>query len=194
MALTDAHGQAYGRVEALALEEVEMVLGRVEITDRNHVVKAIDKTWFGAALGPETQARLAELARVVEVPAGTHLLREGQPTEDLSILLSGRVALRMLVPERGMVTILTVEPGDVVGWSALLPPHRATCHAFAIEDSVLLRLNGEDLRAMLRADHALAANVYPRVLQAVARRLAATRFQLLDLFAKEPISSEVHPW
>jgi CRP-like cAMP-binding protein len=158
------------------------------------VVEALDRTWFGAALGPETQARLAGLARIERAPAGQVLLREGEHTEDVSIVMSGRIALRMLVPERGMVTILTVEPGDVLGWSALLPPHRATCHAFAIEDTTLLALRGEDLRAMLRADHALAANVYPRVLQAVARRLAATRFQLLDLFAKEPVSSEVHPW
>lgn len=157
------------------------------------VVEALDRTWFGAALGPETQARLAGLGRIERAPAGQVLLREGEHTEDVSIVMSGRVALRMLVPERGMVTILTVEPGDVLGWSALLPPHRATCHAFAIEDTELLALRGEDLRAMLRADHALAANVYPRVLQAVARRLAATRVQLLDLFAKEP-SSEVNPW
>ncbi len=157
------------------------------------VVEALDRTWFGAALGPETQARLASLARIERKPAGQVLLREGEHTEDMSIVMSGRIALRMLVPERGMVTILTVEPGDVVGWSALLSPYRATSHAFAIEDTVLLSLRGEDLRAMLRADHALAANVYPRVLQAVARRLAATRFQLLDLFAKEP-PSEGHPW
>lgn len=157
------------------------------------VVEALDRTWFGATLGPETQARLAGIARIEHVPAGKVLFREGEPTDDMSIVMSGRVALRQLVPERGMVTILTVEPGDVIGWSALLSPHRATCDAVPIEDTVLLALRGDDLRAMLRADHALAASVYPRVLQAVARRLAATRVQLLDLFAKES-SSEVNPW
>lgn len=157
------------------------------------VVEALDRTWFGAALGPETQARLAGLATIKRVPAGTIILREGELTEDMSIVMSGRVALRMLVPERGMMTILTVEPGDVVGWSVLLSPHRATCHAIATEDTVLLALRGDDLRAMVHHDHALAANVYPRILQAVARRLAATRFQLLDVFAKES-SSEVNPW
>ena len=170
-----------------------MALERAHVADRMRVVEAIDRTWFGAALGPETQARLAELAQVVEVPAGTQLLREGMPTDHLSILLSGRVALRMLVPERGMVTILTVEPGDLVGWSALVPPHRATSECVAVEPARLLSFEGEDLRSHLRADHALAASVYPRVLQAVARRLAATRFQLLDLFAREP-HGEVHPW
>ena len=67
---------------------------------------------------------------------------------------SGRVALRTLVPERGMVTILTVEPGDVVGWSAVVPPHRATSTGIAIEPVTLLELPGERLRQLLRADHA----------------------------------------
>ena len=40
------------------------------------------------------------------------------------------------------------------------------------------------LRAALKEDHALAASLYPRVLKAVARRLRATRLQLLDLFAR----------
>ena len=110
-------------------------------------------------------------------------------------MLTGRVALRTLVPERGMVTILTVEPGDVLGWSAIVPPHRATSTSVAIEPVTLLELPGERFRALLRADHALAASVYPRVLQAVARRLSATRFQLLDLFAREEWGrQEGHQW
>ena len=43
----------------------------------------------------------------------------------------------------------------------------------------------------LREDPALAATVYPRVLEAVARRLGATRHQLLDLYAQE---AERVPW
>ncbi len=116
-------------------------------------------------------------------------------TEALSIVLTGRVALRTLVPERGMVTILTVEPGDIVGWSAIVPPHRGTATSIAIEPVTLLDLPGERLRALLRSDYALAASVYPRVLQAVARRLSATRLQLLDLFAREEWGrQEIQPW
>jgi CRP-like cAMP-binding protein len=93
-----------------------------------------------------------------------------------------------------MVTILTVEEGDLLGWSALVPPHRATSEAIAVEPVRLLSFNGADLRAALRADHALAASVYPRVLQAVARRLSATRLQLLDLFSADRTTSERTPW
>ena len=156
---------------------------------------ALGASWFGAGLSPDAVARLAASAHIRDVESGTELTREGQVTEAFSIVLGGRVALRMLVPERGMVTILTVEPGDVVGWSAIVPPHRATATAIAIEPVRLVELPGDDLRDLLRADHGLAAAVYPRLLQAVGRRLAATRMQLLDLFAREEWSRrEIQPW
>ena len=40
--------------------------------------------------------------------AGTEILREGDPTSALGIVASGRVALRLRVPERGPTTVLTV--------------------------------------------------------------------------------------
>lgn len=156
---------------------------------------ALSSSWFGGGLPPEAIERLAAIAVLREVDPGTELLHEGQVTDSMSIVLTGRVALRMLVPERGMVTILTVEPGDIVGWSAIVAPHRATSVVIAIEPVTLLEFSGERLRSLLRADNALAASVYPRVLQAVGRRLAATRLQLLDLFAREEWGRpEVQPW
>lgn len=157
---------------------------------RAAVVAALNSTWFGAGLPAETQSRLAALGRIQPIPIGTEMIREGEITEELGILISGRVALRMLVPERGMVTILTVEPGDIIGWSAIVPPHRATSTVVAIEPVEALVFDGEDLRAALRADHALAATLYPRILQTVSRRLTATRLQLLDLFAREEYAKE----
>ncbi|MCJ7712105.1 MAG: Crp/Fnr family transcriptional regulator [Chloroflexi bacterium] len=149
------------------------------------LINVLGTSWFGAGLPPEAVARLAQIAEIRDVESGGEVTREGLVTEAVSILVSGRVALRTLVPERGMVTILTVEPGDIVGWSALVPPHRATSTGIAIEPVRLVDLPGERLRLLLRSDHALAASLYPRVLQVVSRRLTATRMQLLDLFARE---------
>jgi CRP/FNR family transcriptional regulator, cyclic AMP receptor protein len=146
---------------------------------------ALSASWFGAGLPPATVAQLAALAVVHDLAPGDVIIHEGEVAETLGVVLSGRVALRMLVPERGMVTILTVEPGDIVEWSAVVPPFRGTADAIAIEPVQLLELPGERLRALLRTDPALSASVYPRILQAVGRRLGATRLQLLDLFARE---------
>jgi CRP-like cAMP-binding protein len=140
--------------------------------------------WFGAGLSPHALAGLRASAILRDYAPGTPLMREGDETHPFGIVSSGRVALRLLVPERGAVTILTVEPGDVVGWSALVPPFRATSTAVAVEPTRILEFEGPTLRRMLREDPALAATVYPRVLEAMARRLGATRHQLLDLYAQ----------
>ena len=92
--------------------------------------------------------------------------------------------------ERGDLTFLTVEPGDIYLWSALVPPYRATSTAVAIETLEAITFEGPALRAALREDAALAQALYPRVLVAVERRLNATRVQLLDHFA----AKEVRTW
>jgi CRP-like cAMP-binding protein len=152
--------------------------------DYSAVITMLNHTWFGSDLAPETQERLAKLGELQDFEAEEVVLREGEHATEMGILISGRLALRTLVPERGPVTILSVEPGDIFGWSAVLPDMKAQSTVVATEKSQALVIEGTKLREALKADHALAASLYPRVLQAVARRLRATRLQLLDLFAR----------
>ena len=153
------------------------------------IVATLAHTWFASGLDPAIQTRLGALARPYEAAPGTELFREGDPSDVLGVVVSGRVALRTLVPERGDVTILTVEPGDIYGWSAIVPPYRATSTAVAIEPVSAIVFDGVTLRNALREDGELAQAVYPRVLVAVSRRLTATRLQLLDLFAAAQVRS-----
>ncbi|MFI5262749.1 MAG: Crp/Fnr family transcriptional regulator, partial [Candidatus Limnocylindrales bacterium] len=88
-------------------------------------------------------------------------------------------------PGRGQLTILTVEPGDVFDWSAVVPPYRASSTIVAVEPTEAIAYDAAALRTALAEDPLLAAVVYPRLLAAVSRRLQATRLQLLDLFAGE---------
>lgn len=152
---------------------------------RDAVSAELASSWFGSALSQHARSRLAECASLRVIPSGTTLMREGEETSLLAIVVRGRVALQMHVPERGTTTILTVEPGDIIGWSALTAPHRATSTATALEPVELLAFEGAALRGLLRSDCRLAMTVYPRLLQAVSRRLVATREQLLDLFAAQ---------
>ena len=157
-----------------------------EESELSALVALLGTTWFAAGLSPAALLSLARLARRYQVPAGTTLLAEGQPVRELGIVLSGRVSVRTLVPERGMVTILTVEPGDIFAKSALVPPYRSTASVVALQALDAIALDGQRLRAALAADCGLAAALYPRLVQAISRRLDATRLQLLDLFAGEP--------
>ena len=151
---------------------------------------ALASGWFGAGLPDAARARLAGLAELTSYPAGTTVIREGAAVDSLGVVVDGRLAIRLNVPGRDVVTILTVEAGDFIGWSALVPPHRATSTIVALEPTTVVTFEGSALRTALDSDPDLAAAVLRRVLDAVARRLAATRMQMLDLFARV----EKEPW
>jgi CRP-like cAMP-binding protein len=71
-----------------------------------------------------------------------------------------------------------------------VPPYRATSTAVALAPTELAHFDGPALRTALAADSDLAAELYPVLLNAVARRLEGTRLQLLDLFSDR----WVEPW
>ncbi len=151
---------------------------------RSTLDSALLAGWFAAGLPDAVRQRLAELAVMTSHPTGTVLIHEGMPVDALGIIVDGRVAIRLSVPGRDVATVLTVEPGDCIGWSAIVPPYRATSTVVALEPTTVLTFDGPALRATLDAEPALAAVVLRRVLEAVGRRLQATRMQLLDLFAR----------
>jgi len=135
----------------------------------------------------ELRARLDSIEERRDFEPGAEVLRAGSPTPFLALVEGGRIALRLRVPERGgRVTIVTVEPGELIGWSAVVPPYRATIDAVATEPTRLAVYDAPTLRDALAADCELAAALLPLVLESVSDRLAASWDQLLDLFGTQP--------
>jgi len=160
------------------------------MTDSATLISRIGATWFGSGLSEGSVERLADMAREYESPARARLLREGDETKELSVLVDGRVALTEHVAGRGSVTLMTVEPGDVFGWSALITPFKATSTVVSLEPVQVIAFDAASLREEVRSSCELASGIYPRLLEALARRLGATRQQLLDLYGSE----QREPW
>lgn len=148
----------------------------------------LSRTWFAADMPAAVCGRMAAIGEVIDYPGGAIVVQEGLPCPTLGVVLSGRIALRLTVPGVGERTIITVDEGDVFGWSALLPAALATSTGVTLGPTEVMSFERERLAAALTADCELAAVVHQRVLLAVARRLQATRLQLLDLYraAGEP--------
>jgi CRP-like cAMP-binding protein len=129
------------------------------------------------------RSRLLAIAHAEAYPAGAEILAEGRDTPFLGFVEDGRVALRLRVPERGeRLTFVTIEPGELLGWSALVPPYRATVEAISTEDTRILAIDAGELRALFVRDDEVAAAMLPVVLNAVSARLTGSWHQLLDTF------------
>jgi CRP/FNR family cyclic AMP-dependent transcriptional regulator len=132
-----------------------------------------------------TDAQLNRLQSLVErhaFAAGETLLVEGTQQDRVSLLTRGRIRLDMNVPGRGRTPILTLGAGDLLAFSALLGTGQMTASAVAEVAGEALSFDGSQLRQLCAADHELGYAVMSALAETLARRLVATRLQLLDLF------------
>jgi CRP-like cAMP-binding protein len=146
---------------------------------------------FSAPLPAEAVGHLAAAASLRGFPGGTELFRENSQNNELMIISIGRVALDMYVPGRGNVRILSLGPGDVVAWSALLGGGRMTTSAQALEDTQVVAIAADVILSVCESNHTFGYQLMRRVASSLGERLLATRLQLLDLFSE---SSPTTPW
>lgn len=114
--------------------------------------------------------------------AGEYLMREGDPADAFYVVRSGAVALQTSVPQRGALTIETLQEGDLIGWSWLFPPYTTAFDACALETTHTLVFDGACLRAKFDADPALGYALLSLFARVVVQRLQNARFQLLDVY------------
>lgn len=121
-------------------------------------------------------------AKHVRFETGTYLLREGAPADELYLILDGRVALEVAVPERGTITFQTLGKGEVVGLSWLVAPYRWAYDARALEPVRAVAVDASCLRRECENDHDFGYVLMKRFVPVLVERLQATRFQILDVY------------
>lgn len=134
------------------------------------------------ALPAAGRERLSGTAREVSFAAGERLFREGQRADHFWIVRTGTVTLDIRVPGRRPATVETLQPGDLVGWSWLIPPHTWHMGAEALSPVRALEFDAAQVRAMCDEDADLGRAVAYRVAQIIGNRLHQARSRLLDLY------------
>ena len=110
------------------------------------------------ALPPEARHRLERAARLLEVPAGTVLIREGDPPGSAFVVRRGRLEVEVA----GRV-VRELGAGEVIGEIALLTGERRSAAVRARRDSTVLEIPREAFEAMLDTDPGAARVVLGQV-------------------------------
>lgn len=150
------------------------------MSDRDGLASMLEAA-FGA-VSARLQQRMAESAETLEVPPGGLVFSEGQHADALYVVESGTIQLSVNQRERDLA-VASVGPGELLGWSWLVPPHSWDFDAVAVSGARLARVPAELLRTAMQDDPTDAAALSAAMLGVVSRRLRDTRIQLLDLFA-----------
>lgn len=158
--------------------------------DESSVIELLSGAQFLAELSAGDLDKVAEIASVESFQPSTVLFQEGTVCEHVHLVTSGLVGLDMCMPRRGCVRILTVSSGELVGWSALLADGMMTARATVIEPTTVVAFPAQQLRELCHVDHDVGYAVMKLVSVALARRLLATRLQVLDVFGEtQPVQT-----
>jgi CRP-like cAMP-binding protein len=146
--------------------------------------KVVLESQVFAGIDEHCAEQLAGCSRTIGFERGETLFREGEPADVFYVLRRGRVALELYVPGRGPLTIETIDPGEVVGWSWLFPPHTWHFDARAVAPVRAIEVNGACLRNKCDDDPLLGYELMRRFSAVLLDRLNATRLQLADLYGR----------
>jgi len=136
---------------------------------------------FLNGLSPRHLMLLASGVKPVRFAEGEYLGRDGETAKAFYLIQSGHVALEMRAPGREAVPVQTVGPGEVVGWSWLVAPHRWRFDCRASDSVQALAFDAEWLREKCEQDHELGYQLLKHLVTVMAARMTATWQQLLEL-------------
>jgi CRP-like cAMP-binding protein len=138
---------------------------------------------FFEGLEPEYLKLLVGCASNARFQAGAYLFREGEEASHFYLIRQGRIAVEIYAPQRPPIVVQTLEGGDILGWSWLIPPYHWRFDARVVELTRAIALDGKCLRSKCEENHDLGYVLLKRFAHIVDQRLEATRIQLLDVYA-----------
>ena len=135
---------------------------------------------FTEGLSDSQIAVLAVLSSEVRFDEGTLILRNGELSEYLYLLLAGSVAIE-LGRARFTVCVQALGPGEAFGWSALLDHQDTFFQVRAREPVLALRIKGSELAALCRTDGKLGTELLLRTLRLAVGRVKATEERFAEM-------------
>lgn len=140
----------------------------------------IGQHWFFKNFSREDLELFLAQGQEVDYPAGSKILKEGDPAESFYILLTGAVSIKMIRQEHEEFILSTLRhPGEVFGWSTLVEEGRFTATAECLEDCRLISFKRKDLEDFFAEHPALGYLFMRNLARLISRRLERTRALLI---------------
>jgi CRP/FNR family transcriptional regulator, cyclic AMP receptor protein len=140
----------------------------------------LSRCTFFAGLSEEHLRFLADHARRRELSAGDVLFRHGDNARYFYLVLSGHVSVEIAAIEGPALRLQDLAPGDVVGWSWLIAPHRWNFQARAMLPAEVLEFDGEAVLEHGEQDPRFGFELLKRFSALMSERLQVARNRMMQ--------------
>ncbi|PWG61895.1 Crp/Fnr family transcriptional regulator [Spiribacter halobius] len=135
---------------------------------------------FFAGLEPEDLPRLASRATWRTVPANGIVFEHGDRAGSFFLLCEGAIVIEVPAISGPSLEVQRLGPGDVLGWSWLIPPYRWSFQARAEGETALIEFDGEAVREECERDPVFGYRVLKRFSSLMSERLEAARLKMME--------------
>ncbi|MDT5358839.1 MAG: family transcriptional regulator, cyclic receptor protein [Mycobacterium sp.] len=146
-----------------------------EATDGEEHVLARAGIFQGVS--PTAVSAVTKHLRRTEFPSGRTIFTQGDPSDDLYIIIAGRVKIGRRTVDGGLNLLTIMGPSDMFGELSIFDPGPRTMSAIAISDVRVVTMDRDALRRWIADRPEIAV----RLLRVLARRLRRTNNDLADL-------------
>jgi CRP/FNR family transcriptional regulator len=129
--------------------------------------------------------KLATIATEIDFPEGEIIYREGEAGKAIYLVQVGEIVIEMALTADNVITLFTIGPGQLFGWSSLFPARRKQARARAQEMTQAIVIDAGQLRHMFRSDHKLELAILNRMNQVIAERVYSARLQLAKALSQD---------
>ena len=127
-------------------------------------------------------ARFAAVGRRRLFASGSALMRQGEESDAMFVILSGSVRVVRMHPDlREPFVLATLGPGEVVGEMGALDGARRSATVTAIDDTMVMALDAQTVARMVLENPEL----YGRLVRVLSKRLRSTDELAAEMRAKE---------
>lgn len=136
-----------------------------------------------AGVPSEELKEIASFSKELTLEADTYLFQEGDPAEELYLIISGGVDLQLAIHKTNTQSadIEMIVPGEMLGWSALIEPHIYNLSAVTTTTTRVVEVNGEQLRDFLATHPEWGYAILLRIARIIGDRLSKTRLRLISI-------------
>lgn len=135
---------------------------------------------FFADLAPDLVAFLAEHASWQEINRDDVLFKHGDSADRFFFLDSGNIVVEIPAIAGPSIVVQTLGPGNVLGWSWLIPPYQWSFLARATEPSKIVVFEGKSIREHCEGNPEFGYALLKRFAGLMSERLAAARTTLME--------------
>lgn len=150
-------------------------MSAIEILTSNPLFEGIDSSAL---------AKMAQHSELISAESGSLIFSKGDTATHLSFIVSGSVNLCipiMILNGKTEIVLDTKHQGELIGWSAIIPPHEFTMSARVTAACELLRISANEMRSVCEQDNKIGYTIMSRIGTLIGSRLN----RMEHMFAKE---------